>query len=112
MPAGHVWSLDRLSGRVSGAATTDARIALRVLQLHLCIVYFASGTEKASGRQWWNGEALWRAVMREDLGHFDFAFLASVPWLAKIACWGTLLIEVGYPFFVAWGERVRSRCWR
>ncbi len=100
MPVGHAFSLDVRRGRVSGEPSSGARLALRVLQLHLCVVYFASGVEKASGTQWWDGEAFWRAVMRPDAGPFDFSWLADVPWIAKLACWGTLLIEIGYAFFV------------
>src|SRR5262249_28227711 len=59
MPVGHALSLDRRQGRVSGEASPGARLALRVLQLHLCIVYLASGIEKATGEQWRNGEAVW-----------------------------------------------------
>jgi hypothetical protein len=78
-----------------------------VLQLHLCVVYLSSGLEKASGRQWWDGEAVWRALMRPDLGQFDFSWLAWHPWVAKLACWGTLAVELGYAFLV-WPRRTRT----
>jgi hypothetical protein len=107
MPVGHDLSVDRVTGRVSGTPTSVARVALRVLQLHLCVVYFASGIEKASGEQWWNGEAIWRAVMRPDLGQFNFTWLADVPWLAMLAAWATLVVEIGYPFLV-WHQDTRQ----
>jgi hypothetical protein len=100
MPVAGAWSLDRQSGRVSGEPTALARLALRVLQLHLCIVYFSSGIEKASGEQWWNGEAIWRAVMRADLAMFDLSWLANYPILAMLGCWATLIVEIGYPFMI------------
>jgi hypothetical protein len=106
MPVGQAASADRLAGRVPGHPSVGARLSLRVLQLHLCVVYLASGLEKAAGAQWWNGEAIWRAVMRPDLGQFDFSWLAAVPWVARLACWGTLLVEVGYAFLV-WPRRTR-----
>jgi hypothetical protein len=77
-----------------------ARAGLRLLQFHLCVVYLASGLEKATGEQWWNGEAIWRAVMRPDFAVWDLSWLADYPWVAVLACWGTLFIEVGYPLFV------------
>jgi hypothetical protein len=98
MPVGRSFSED---------PTPQARLTLRALQAHLCIAYFASGLEKAMSIQWWNGEAIWRALMRPDLGRFDFAWLASAPWLAKLACWGTLALEIGYPFLV-WPSRTRA----
>jgi hypothetical protein len=107
MPIGAEISVGRLAGRESGEPSFSARLALRVLQIHLCIVYFSSGIEKASGIQWWNGEAVWRALMRPDLGQFNVEWLANVPWLARLACWGTLLVEVGYAFLI-WPRRTRK----
>src|SRR5262245_52755188 len=65
-PVGGAWSLDRRAGRTSGEPSAEARLGLRLLQLHLCVVYLASGFEKATGIQWWNGEAVWRALSRPD----------------------------------------------
>jgi hypothetical protein len=103
VPVGHALSLDRRAGRVPAGPTPAARLGLRVLQLHLCVVYLSSAVWKASGVQWWNGEAIWRALMRTDLGPWDpgcFTWLAEAPWLAVLACWGTLLVEGGYALFV------------
>jgi hypothetical protein len=100
MPVGHALSLDSWSGRVQDHATPGCRLSLRVLQFHLCIVYLASGIEKATGSQWWNGEAIWRATLRSDLAQLDMTWLASVPWLARAACWGTLAVEITYAFLV------------
>src|SRR5437667_1172253 len=36
----------------------------RVLQLHVCVIYFFSGLTKLLGSGWWNGERLWRALTR------------------------------------------------
>src|SRR5262249_39233752 len=100
MPVGHALSLDLLAGRVSGAPTPGARLGVRVLQLHLCVVYVSSGIHKALGEQWWDGEAFWRSVMRPDFAQFEMGWLADVPGLAMAVCWGTLLLEVGYPLLV------------
>jgi hypothetical protein len=48
MPVGNCLSLDRRAGRYSGAPSATARLALRVLQLHLCLIYFSSGIAKAN----------------------------------------------------------------
>src|SRR5262245_21306124 len=108
-PVGASLSCDVVAGRTSGAPTAAARLWLRVLQGHLLMVYAASGIEKASGAQWWNGEALWRSRMRPDLGTLEFGWVASVPWLAMIGCWATLLLECGYALFV-W-PRLTSKWW-
>lgn len=95
------------TGRLVGEPSWTARLALRVLQIHLCVVYVSSGIEKASGAQWWNGEAIWRALSLPELARFDFSWLAQVPWLAMLICWGTLAIEVGYGVLV-WPKATRK----
>jgi hypothetical protein len=77
--------------------------------MHLCVIYFSSGIAKARGGQWWNGEAIWRAVMQPQFHVFEMGWLASVPLLALLASWGTLLVEIGYPLFI-WPARTR-RLW-
>jgi len=106
-PVGSALSADVIAGRASGAPSWGARLALRVFQVHLCVVYLASGIEKATGPQWWNGEALWRAMMRPDLGTMDFGWVAAVPWIAMIGCWATLVVETGYALLV-WPRRTRK----
>jgi hypothetical protein len=107
MPAAECLSLDRRAGRTTGAPSPAARLSLRVLQLHLCIVYFASGIEKATGTDWRNGDVMWYALMRPDLSQFDFSWLAQVEWLAVLLAWGTLILEIGYPIYiwVPWTRR-------
>jgi hypothetical protein len=107
MPVGGALSVDRWRAGGPVAPSASARLSLRVLQLQLCIAYFASGVEKASGEQWRNGEAVWRAVMRPDLNQADCTWLAAVPWVALLACWGTLAVEVGYAFLI-WPRRTRT----
>jgi hypothetical protein len=106
-PVGSALSCDLIAGRASGTPSFAARLSLRVLQAHLALVYAASGIEKASGIQWWNGEALWRSWMRADLGTLDFSWIAWTPWIAAIGCWTTLGLEVGYALFM-WPKRTRK----
>ncbi|EAU69131.1 hypothetical protein STIAU_6136 [Stigmatella aurantiaca DW4/3-1] len=106
LPVGSAFSLDVRAGRASDAPSALATLALRVLQLHLCIVYLSTGIEKAVGVQWQSGEALWKALMQPLYGQFDFAWLASAPWLTKLATWSTLVIEIGYPLFI-WPRQTR-----
>jgi hypothetical protein len=104
MPVARAWSVDRW-GRPD-EPTWESGLALRVLQLHVCLVYFSSGVEKATGEQWWNGEAIWRALLRPDFGQYDMTWLAEHAWVAVLAGWGTLAVEIGYAFFV-WHRRTR-----
>ena len=109
MPAGDAWSLDVRLGRREGGPSSLARLGIRVLQLHLCIMYLCSGIEKASGIQWWNGELLWRAFSLPVYHQFDMSWLAHWPWISMIAGWTTLLVELGYIVFI-W-PRATRRIW-
>jgi hypothetical protein len=86
--------------------TSGNRLALRVLQLHLSIVYVSSAIEKGMGEQWWNGEAVWRSMTLPGLAQFDMTWLAAAPWIAVVAGWSTLAVEAGYAFLI-WPKRTR-----
>ncbi|MFP2905605.1 HTTM domain-containing protein [Pyxidicoccus sp. 3LFB2] len=94
-PCNGRWSLDAKANRV---VPTPAlwRIGMRTVQLHLCLIYLNTGLGKAQGSQWWDGEAIWRAVMQPQFASFDLSWLAQVPLIPLVAGWGVLLVEVGY----------------
>ncbi len=105
-PVGHALSLDAGNGRVAPGPSFQAWFGLRMLQLHVCIIYVACGVEKAVGTAWWSGEALWQALMTSYYGPVDCSILASAPWLAQGLGWMTLLLEAGVILFV-WHPRAR-----
>ena len=109
MPAGDALSLDSLVRGRSNIPSSAARLALRVLQVHLCLSYFFSGVEKAQGIQWWNGELLWRALSLPVYYQFDMSWLAQWPFLSKVGGWSTLFFELGYSIFI-WPKATR-RFW-
>jgi hypothetical protein len=86
-----------------------ARLGLRVVQIHLCIAYLASGIEKATGSQWRDGEAIWRSLMIVHYPRFDFSWLARYPWFAVVLGWGVLVVEIGYAALI-W-SRCTRRLW-
>lgn len=109
MPVGDAFSLGRRLKGLTAAAEPSfmARLALRALQLHLCLIYLNTGLAKASGSQWRDGEAIWLAVMQPQFAVFDMSWLASFPVLALAACWFVLAVEIGYAVFV-WPARTRA----
>lgn len=93
--------------RSFGPSSALARFGLRILQLHLCVVYLATGIDKTMGSDWWDGEAIWRSIQFYGLPYLQTLTLASHVWLAKLMSWGTLLIESGYPVFI-WPRKTRA----
>lgn len=87
-------------GSPEGPATPGARLVLRMLQINLCVAYLSSGIAKVQGTDWWTGEAIFRSVMMPAYASFPMGWLAWYPFVAKLLCWGTLVLEVGYPIFI------------
>lgn len=89
----------------------SANVALRLMQIHLCIIYFISGISKLQGAAWWNGTAVWGV-----LGNYEFAPMnlpiynqalrvlgqnqAVFETFITSACLFTLIFEIAYPFLV------------
>ena len=99
-------SLDAWYRGVPSKKVPSSLFLLRLLQLHLCIAYLATAVAKASSAQWWNGEAIWRALMLTGANHIDFAWLYPHRWTLTFLGWSTLLIEGGYAFFI-WPSATR-----
>ena len=105
LPVGIKWSVDANRRDVRDRVSTYLiTLSVRVIQLHLCIMYFASGMEKAMGSQWWNGEAIWIALQQDQFHQFNTNWMASVPIIPKIICWGTLIVETLYPIGMLWSK--------
>ena len=48
-------------GGECGRASVSANIAIRLMQLHMCVIYLFSALGKLMGETWWNGSAMWLA---------------------------------------------------
>jgi hypothetical protein len=79
----------------------------RVLQLHLCVIYFFSGLTKCLGSGWWNGSSVWRALIRPPFNVIDPEILVRWKYLFPIAGIFICLVEIGYPFFI-WNRKTRK----
>jgi hypothetical protein len=100
-PSGRAWTLEPRPEQAIAVGW------LRVMQIHLCVVYLAAGLFKATGRAWWDGEAIWQAVSQPAFRTFDLSWLARHSWIARLAGWCTLVVEIGYAFFI-WPRRTRK----
>jgi hypothetical protein len=81
----------------------------RVLQLHLCVIYFFNGLTKALGRDWWNGINLWRSLIRPPFDLIPAGILVRLKYLFPIAGVAILSLEIGY-FFLIWRRGI-GRVW-
>ncbi len=103
-PTGKSFSIDSWIRGGTSQATPFATTSIRILQLHLCIVYFTGGIGKALGPTWWNGEAIWTALMQPQFMQMDMTWMSEYIFIAQILCWSTLIVEIGYPFFIYYSK--------
>ena len=106
MPAAKAFSLDAYWGWVNPAPDWASTLAIRVLQIHMCLAYFSAGYEKMLYANWWEGDVLWRAVIQPDFRQFGVYWLSGVPWLVMLLSWFTMFIETFY-FIGMWVPRLR-----
>jgi hypothetical protein len=111
-PIGRALSMDRLrevraaklkslaavppaySSQWTGACT-------RLMQIQMAVLFFYSGVSKLGGDDWWNGDAVWVAFYTgEHYNKFVLDVLASHYWMVNIATYGTILIEIAFPFLI------------
>ncbi len=130
-PCGAALSLDRVLARWwarQNGQPVDARegppqpsvsanFALRLLQIHVCIIYFASGVSKLQGTTWWSGTAVWGTManyafspMQNQLYMSYLHLLADNRWLWElvmtVSTTFTLAFEIAFPF-VVWTRPMR-----
>ena len=76
----------------------SANLALRLIQIHFCVIYFYAGLSKLQGDAWWNGEAVWMALANYEYQTLDMTWIAWYPWVSDLMTHTTIIWEV---FFVA-----------
>ncbi|PYJ78953.1 MAG: hypothetical protein DME69_06675 [Verrucomicrobia bacterium] len=79
----------------------------RVLQLHLCFVYFFGGLAKCLGSGWWDGTNLWRSLTRPPFNIISPDVLIRFKYLLPVLGISICLLELGYVFFI-WMKKTRS----
>jgi hypothetical protein len=126
-PAGAALSVDRLITRWrlrrqgllvdEPPASVGANLSIRLLQVHFCIIYLASGASKLQGPAWWNGTAIWQTLTNYEFAPAQFEaftqFLRLTThnrWVWELFHFGgsvfTLTLELGLPFLI-WSPRWR-----
>lgn len=83
-----------------------ARTALRLIQVHLCVVYFWAGFAKLKGDSWWTGEAMWQVIANGEYQTMDLTWMAWVPWLPYLLAHVIVAWEVSFCFLI-WNPRLR-----
>ncbi|MBX3438706.1 MAG: HTTM domain-containing protein [Planctomycetaceae bacterium] len=117
-PSGAAYSLDawrRRRGKSSAAApigvapglgfdalepSIHANLAIRLIQVHMCVIYFFAGVSKLQGRAWWDGMAMWLAFSNQEYQTLDMLWLARYPLAINLLTHFTIFWELTYSVFV------------
>jgi predicted DCC family thiol-disulfide oxidoreductase YuxK len=117
-PIGRALSLDRvrevraakrdnLMATVPEYKSAMAGAVLLLIQFQMAVLFFYSATMKLQYPHWWSGDAIWLvATLPDYYNHTLLTFLANHYWLSAAGTYGTLLIEVAYPFLI-WQRATR-----
>jgi hypothetical protein len=115
-PCGAVYSLDRLIQRARAkgplpepAPSVSANIAIRLIQLHMCVIYLFGGIGKMRGETWWIGSAFWLAVANAEYQSIDMTWLVHFSFLASLLAHVTVFWEAFYCFLI-WPRLTRPIC--
>jgi hypothetical protein len=87
-------------------ASVSANLSLRMLQLHLVMIYGSAGLSKLMGPEWWNGSAMEMVILTPEFRRFDFTWLFRYPTGLALATHFGLLLEIVYPVLI-WFRRLR-----
>lgn len=112
-PCGARYSVDsflrRRKEREAPGLSSSATTAIRLIQIHMCIIYLFGGLAKLQGGSWWNGSATWWSVASVEYQSLDMSWLANWPGLFIAMTFGTVLWELFYIALI-WNRYTRKLC--
>lgn len=106
LPVGKVHSLDNILFRTKEQPATIPVLYLRVIQFHICLVYFFAGIAKDIGTDWWDGNAALVSLNRPPFDKAGMWWLINQPAMASFICYMTLFLETSYIFLI-WIKKTR-----
>lgn len=110
MPCGAAWSVDAWLRRRSVAKSYRPAVGLRLLQLQMCLIFFAAGLWKLGGQPWFDGTALYYVGRLDDFfGRFPTpAWIFDTPWVVALLTWSVIAAELAVPLLVWFRETRRT----
>ena len=87
-------------------ASISANLAQRLIQVHMCVIYFFAGISKLQGPSWWSGEAMWRAFANLEYQSLDMTWLAWHPWIVNVMTHVSVIWEISFCVLI-WRPRWR-----
>lgn len=108
-PVGRHWSVDAWWRSRRGGAPVSWLASgwqLRLLQLHVCAMYAATGWSRLDKPTWLAGQTVFVALTSANFSRVAIDWSAVAPVLA-LATWASMILE-GFAPFLLWAPRVRK----
>ena len=109
-PCGAALSVDALIRRSRGGEPPGPsprnRLAARLIQVHLCVLYTAAGLAKLKGEAWWDGSAIWKAAANLEYQTADLTWLAAAEPAGHLLTHVTVAWELSF-WALVWRPRLR-----
>ena len=77
-----------------------SKIMVRMIQVHMAIIYFYTGLEKLRGSSWWEGSALWLVFNNTQITLFDLTWIARFPVALALIAHITVIWEIFFPAMI------------
>jgi hypothetical protein len=90
------WLRRRWSRRSVSRPSVGANLAIRLIQVHMCVIYLFAGLTKLQGPAWWDGMAMWLAFANREYQTLDMLWLAESPWIVHLLTHLTIVWEISY----------------
>jgi len=108
-PCGAAYSLDaRRATRRRGSPAEPLIVpwAVRLIQLHMCLIYLDTAVLKCNGATWLNGTAMHFVLHNVEFTRFDLTSVTEYPVLINLMSHGALLLEFCLAFLL-WSKAAR-----
>ena len=83
-----------------------ARLATRLIQIQLCVLYTYAGLAKLKGEAWWDGSAMWMAAANLEYQSNSMLWLAWLRPVSEFLTHATIIWEVTF-WATVWNKRTR-----
>lgn len=87
----------------------STNIAVRLIQVQMCVIYLFGGIGKMRGETWWDGSAVWFSFASLEYQSLDMTWMVRWPWIISILTHLTVFWETFYCFLV-WPRFTRPLC--
>jgi len=77
-------------------ATVTANVSLRLIEVHMAVLYFWAGLSKLKGYTWWDGTAIWLGAANYEYQSLSLTWLAWYPWVYNFLTHMTVLWELTF----------------